>query len=142
MGLVKKLLAVFLGVVALVVAVHFMFASFYAELVDVGPAWDVVNWFMAVGIVVALLVSYLRKRALDRRGADGSVSREYLEANLVFYVTVMLVIWFFWNWTDDLTAGGELQGQTHSNIWVWIDPLFVVIAGVTARYLWRTPFRD
>ena len=141
MGLVKKLLAVFLGVVALVVAVHFMFSSFYRELVDTGAIWDVLNWFLAAGLVIALIVSFHLKRTLDRRGAAGSVTREYVEVNLMFYVTVVLVLWFFWNWSNDLVSV-EPQGQTQRNIWVWINPLFVPIAAATALRLWRSPSQD
>ena len=141
MGLVKKLLAVFLSVVALVVAVHFMFSSFYRELVDTGAIWDVLNWFMAVALVVALIVSFHHKRTLDWHGADGTVTREYVEVNLIFYVTVVLVLWFFWNWSNDLVSV-EPQGQTQRNIWVWINPLFVPIAAATALRLWRSPSRD
>ena len=141
MGLVKKLLAVFLSVVALVVAVHFMFSSFYRELVDTGSIWDVLNWFLAAGLVIALIVSFHLKRTLDRRDAAGSVTREYLEVNLMFYVTVVLVLWFFWNWSNDLVSV-EPQGQTQRNIWVWINPLFVPIAAATALRLWCSPSRD
>ena len=140
MSLVKKLLAVFLGVVALAVAVQFMFGAFYQELVDTGAIWDVLNWFLAVGLVIALIVSFHHKRRLDRP-ANGAVTREYVEVNVIFYVTVVLVLWFFWNWTDDLTAV-ESQGQTHRNIWVWINPLFVPIAAATALRLWRSPDHD
>ena len=140
MGLVKKLLAVLLGVVALAVAVQFMFGAFYQELVDTGAIWDVLNWFLAVGLVIALVVSFHHKRTLDRP-ANGAVTREYVEVNVVFYVAVVLVLWFFWNWTDDLTAV-ESQGQTHRNIWVWINPLFVPIVAVTALRLWRSPDHD
>ena len=118
-----------------------MFSSFYRELVDTGAIWDVLNWFLAVGLVIALIVSYLHKRTLDRRGAAGSVTREYLEVNLMFYVTVVLVLWFFWNWSNDLVSV-EPQGQTQRNIWVWINPLFVPIAAATALRLWRSPSRD
>ena len=141
MDLVKKLLAVFLGVVALVVAVHFMFSSFYRELVDTGAIWNVLNWLMAVGLVIALIVSFHYKRTLDRRGAAGDVTREYLEVNLIFYVTVVLALWFFWNWSNDLVSV-EPQGQTQRNIWVWINPLFVPVAAVTALRLWRSPPHD
>ena len=141
MSLVRKLLAVFLGVVALVVAVHFMFSSFYRELVDTGAIWDVLNWLMAVALVVALIASFLHKRTLDRHAAAGTVSREYVEVNLIFYVTVVLVLWFFWNWSNDLVSV-EPQGQTQRNIWVWIDPLFVPVAAATALRLWRSPSRD
>lgn len=141
MSLVKKLLAVFLSVAALLVAVHFMFSSFYRELVDTGAIWDVLNWFLAVGLVIALVVSFHHKRTLDRRGADRPVTREYLEVNLLFYVTVVLVLWFFWNWSNDLVSV-EPQGQTQLNIWVWINPLFVPIAAATALRLWRSPSHD
>ncbi len=139
MVLSRKLLAVLLGAIALVVAVHFVASPFYEEWVDAGLVWDVVNWFMAVAVMVALVVHFIRKAVLGRRQADGAVTLEYLEINLLFYATVLLALWFFWNWVDNLTVGADPQGDTHLLIWALVDPLFVLIVGVTARRLWRGP---
>ena len=142
MDMVKRLLAVFLVAIAFVVAAHFMVSPLYEDAVDVGQVWDVINWFMAVGVVAALIVHYLRKRALDRRGPDGSIDRAYVEVNLSLYASIVLVLWFFWNWFDNLATGAESQGQTHLFFWTFVDPLFVLIAGTTGCCLWRSASRQ
>ena len=134
--MLSKLLGVALGVIAVGVAAHFILDPFYEDAVNTGRMWNVVNWFMAFGVVVALIVNYLRKRALGGSGPDGPTTREYMEVNLVFYVTIMLALWFFWNWFDDLTIGEGPQSDGRLLIWSVINPLFVVVAGITSLHLW------
>ncbi len=136
MDVVKRLLAVFLIVAALAVTVHFVASALYEDAVDVGLGWNILNWPMAAVVVVALVVHYLRKRALDRTETDGSITREYVEVNLALYATIVLALWFFWNWTDDLMSS-EAQSQLRRTFWVFIDPLFVLIGGITGMRLWR-----
>jgi hypothetical protein len=137
MDMLSKLLGVALGVIAVGVAAHFIFDPFYEDAVNTGRMWNVVNWFMAFGVVVALIVNYLRKRALGGSEPDGPTTREYMEVNLVFWAAIMLALWFFWNWFDDLTTGEGPQGDGRLLIWSLINPLFVVVAGITSLHLWR-----
>ena len=135
MSMVRKLVGVVIGATAFAVALHFIFSAFYEDAVDVDQIWTVLNWFMAFGVLVAVTVWYLRKRAMDGRGGDG-ITREYLEVNLVLYVTAFLSIWFFWNWFDDLTVADGVQSETRLIFWGFIDPLYVLVACVTSCTLW------
>ena len=56
MGAVKKLLSVFLIGVALVVAVHFVFSSFYRNALGTVDVWGILDWPIALAIVIALVV--------------------------------------------------------------------------------------
>ena len=131
----RKLLAVFLLAVALVVAVHFVFGSFYREALDTIDVWSILDWPIALGTLVALVVNFQRKRALDR-GPDAAESREYIAANAALYLTALTALWFFSNWFNFLNVGAE--GETTANMVVWalVDPLVVLVLGATGRMLW------
>ncbi len=135
--MISKLIAATLWVLAAAVAGHFLFASVYDNAVDIARIWEILDWFMAVGAVVVLALQYRRKRVLDSPQDDAPVSREYLAANFAFYASVLLAIWFFWNWLDFLAVGGS-QSDANSLMWAFIDPLFVIVLGVTGCHIWNS----
>ncbi len=139
MSALHRLLAVLFGAFALVVTVQFVFSPFYQDAVDIGQLWNYVNYVMAIGVLAALVVHYLRKRAFA--GTAESLSREYLEVNVAFYLSLVLTLCFFWNWFDDITVG-ESQDTTHLIMWTFVNPLFVVISGITGFHLWRDASRQ
>ena len=138
MDLFKKGLAVYLVGIAMVTAAHFILSPLYPDSLDAGPLWDILNPFMAVGAVAVMAVHWVRKHSLDSGAQDSGITREYLEANIAFYAAALLTVWLFWNWFDAIAAGGEQQGQTHRIIWTLIDPLFIILVGVTGCHVWRT----
>ena len=142
MDVLKRVVAVYLVGISMVTAAHFILSSFYPDGLDAGQLWDILNPFMAVAMVAVLAVHWIRKHKLDSGGQDGAVTREYLEVNLTFYAAALLTVWLFWNWFDAIASGGEQQGQTHRILWALIDPLFIILAGITGCYLWRTTSRQ
>ena len=50
---------------------------------------------------------------------------------------LLLAIWFFWNWFDNLAAGSELQNDIHLTLWAFIDPLFIILVGRLSVRLWK-----
>ena len=56
------------------------------------------NILMVVALGVALLFNYDRKRREGGRDAGESVTRRYLEVNLLFYLTAGITILFLHNW--------------------------------------------
>ena len=138
MDIVSKLSAVAFWLVAAAVALHFILTPFYDDATNVYRVWDILDWFMAVVVVVALVLHCLRKHTLDRRRDDVTITREYLEVNLAVYGSAALTLWFFWNWFDALTIGPDLQSDIRMLMWAFVNPLFVLICGVTGCYLWRS----
>ena len=79
-------------------------------------------------------------RKLDLGGdAADPISREYVAANLAFYGSIVLTIWFFWNWLS-LFFPTEAPGaaQAHENIWPFINPMVVILTSAAGIHLWRT----
>ena len=71
MDMIKRILAGFLVVVGVVVALNLILTPLYHDGSPEYPLWRIVNWFMAVGVLVALVASFLRRRAL---GSEASLS--------------------------------------------------------------------
>ena len=126
MLLLGRVTSVYLIVLAVVVAVNFIITPLYHPGGDEPyTVWETLNWFMAVGMVITVIASYVQKRRVD---GDGSADlKRYLEANAVFYLAVVVFLIFFWNWFSNLSSSNEADGQ----FWVVVDTLMPVVMGVT-----------
>lgn len=134
----ERLAGVLLALVGLAVAVNLLAWEFYGDIADapVHLVWDVLNWFMAGGIVIALAYQGREKRRQDRAG--GGVSYAYLAANVLLLATILLAIWFGRNWLAEL-SGAEMTDR-YSLVWQLVNALFVVTMFATAgRLLGRRP---
>ena len=141
MELLKRATAVYLLAAAAVIAAQLVFSPFYRNVVDVGDIWHVMNWFMAASIIITLVVRYHDKMQLDREDTGGGISRRYLETCAGLVVGVFLALWFFSNWGDEfITSSGAqmLRCDTNLLIWAFINPLFVVVTGLTGCRLWAS----
>ena len=139
MRMLNRPLSLLLGLLALGVLLHFVLTPFYEDVVDTGKMWDVINWFMAVGVILTLAVTCARRKGAGGRGQD---TNGYLCVTVAFYAAAVLAVLFFWNWFDGLTAGEEGQSQTRRNYWVVIDTLFVVLLGSVSAHLWKDASRS
>ena len=94
MSILIRAAAAYLVLLAAVVAVNFIVTPLYHPGGDEPfTVWEILNWFMAVGMVIALAGSYVEKRRVD--GDDSADLKRYLEANAVFYGAVAVFILFF-----------------------------------------------
>ncbi len=133
MSVLIRVAAAYLLVVAASVAVHFVITPLYHPGGDAPfPVWEIHNWFMGVGMVIAVVTAYLEKRRVDANGsADLKLS---LEANTVFYAAAALFLLFFWNWFSNLSPTNEADGQ----FWAVIDASMPIIMGAAGCRLWRS----
>ena len=106
MAIVKRLLGVYLIGVAMVVAVWFIINSFFVDSFDLLNVWRVLDVLMVIGLAVALVFNYDRKRTEDRNPGE-SITRRYLEFNTAFYLTAGLLILLLHNWLSLLALGSE-----------------------------------
>ncbi len=125
------------------------FVGFYFVASEIGIAlfpgeyWRWINYIMVVGIVLGLVFAITRKRDLERRGLDNSVTREYLEANVLFYAFMGVTLLFLWNWFNRLAGGDVYQDDIKRGlVWIVLDTVFPLIAGAQGIYLWRGENND
>lgn len=137
MIIARALVAAGLMLVAVVVAAHFILTPFYQDVMNIDRMWFVLNWFMAAASIIALVVNYHRYKATGAQSDDGAVDRQYLKVNAALLSSLLLVIWFFWNWFDDLTVASGSQSDIRLIMWSIIDPLFVLVTGATGLHVWR-----
>ncbi len=138
MDQVRRAIAIALIILAVAVGLNLMLTPVYHDGGETYPVWQVMNWFMAVAVVVSLLISFHRVRSLNG-GPNDPVTREYLGATALFLGTTGLIIIFYWNWLWTLFPESEtgLAAQSHLNHFPWMDVLFTWVAGSAGLYLWR-----
>ena len=130
MSLIRRIVGAYLVLVGLAVAIHFVATQFYDPTItgDSLAVWLVLDALMAIALVIVLATAALRKKMLSVSG--GEISREYLEANFVFYFGAALLLIFLWNWAGVAIADPRSDNGT---IWALIDatlPLHVGRAGI------------
>ena len=136
MSVFKRLVAVYMLLVALAVAAHFLVGQFYDPTLE-GTAltvWRVLDPLMVIGVVAALVAACARKRRRDADTAGQSVDREYLEANVTFFYSAALLIALLYNW-----FGVEFSDPRNDVplVWIWIDTTLPILLGTSACQLLR-----
>ena len=130
--LVKRVVGAYLALVAVAVLAQFVAWPLYED--DHADAavdtWLILNWFIAAGLALMLVITTRAKRSCDAEGGDDT--RQWVRANAMFYCTVLLAVAFVPNWFA--AAWGESANGT---IWHIIDTVVPVLFLVQARRLLR-----
>ncbi len=138
METLRKPLAVILGLTALAVLVHFVLGPVYEDVIESHEIWNVLNWFMAFGVLVALIVTYLAKKEVGREDDTNT----YISVNVGFYAAAALAVVYFWNWVNELVVGGGSEGEVNGNYWVLINVVYVILVTRVSVHLWRDGSSD
>ena len=136
MDVLRRVLAAFLVAVAVAVIANLILTPVYHDGSPEYPVWQIINWFMAVGVLVALVFNFLRWRALGK-GDTGTL--EYMRVSVAFYGTIVFTMLFFWQWFWTLNPSSETGDAVTSHIIYFpvVDAFFVVISLATGRHLWN-----
>ena len=119
-----------MGLAALVAVYFILSPVIHGDAVEF-PIWEVLNYFMAVAVAIALGASVLHKLDLESDASTTDVVR-YLRVNGAFYAAALLTLLFFWKW---FTA---LQGGAGDDVsWAVIDPLFAIVTAAVGRHIWQ-----
>ena len=67
------------------------------------------------------------------------MTREYVESNVLFYLTAALAILFVYNWVGELTRGAEeSRGTLTGIVWTYVNITFILISASTGAHLLRS----
>ena len=141
MLVLKRALSIYLIGIALVTSINWIATPLYHDGTANYWVWGILNWFMAVAVVIVLVTNTIRKHCFCRREEDKkTISRDYLEINLAFAASLVLTLWYFWNWFASLNPGSEpdVVGLVHLEWWAFINPLGVLVYAYTGAHLWLT----
>ena len=139
MSILKRIAAIYLITVAALAGLHWIITPLYDNSSGAYPVWVILNWFMASTIIVALDRNIRSKAALRGSDPDAPLTGRRVQVNLLFYATIVLTLWFFWNWFYGFFPQNEpdVVGLVHLEMWTLINPLFVLTMGVTGFSLWQ-----
>ncbi len=144
MTFVRWILGLYLLAVSVATAINWVTTPLYHDGSTNYWLWAIMNWFLAAAVVITLAVNSLRKYQLCKsEPAGGGITREYLEVNLAFAFTLLLALWYFWNWFGSLYPANEPEvvGLIHLEWWAFINPLGVLVYGYTGAHLLRAAVR-
>ena len=134
MDAIKKVFGYVHVVLGLAVGVQFLLSEVYADDAA-GQVWEILNYLMAIGVIAALVFSYLRAR-----DADGADVKEWIAASVMLIASAVLFMlyieqWFAWTVFKD--ADDEL-GDFRSTVWIAIDVMFPIVNIIVGSYLLRS----
>ena len=134
--MLRRLVAVYMVLVAVVVPLHLLITRFYDPALDdtANTVWSILDPLMVVGMVVVLIVAYARKRQVDAGPADQPVHREYLEANVTLYFSAALFLMLLWSWFGFQWGGPDSDIPL---LWILIDTTVPLLLASTAHRLWH-----
>ena len=131
MGAIKSLAGVYMIVVGAAVAVHFIVTQFYdPALTDTAlTEWRIMDPLMVAATAMAFAAATCCKLQAGS-GQGEPVTRGYLEAQVGFYVSGVMLIALLWNW-----IGVEFVEPRNDDglLWIIIDstlPFLLCTAGI------------
>lgn len=129
---IKRIIGALLILVSIVIAAQFIAWRLY----DSEAVWEVVNYVSLVSIALAFYFNLNRKLKNEASG-NGSVDREYVESNVLYFGTMVLAALFLFNWLNLLVNGAKDVGEEvmHDVVWVVVDVMLIVIMGATGGHL-------
>ena len=96
--------------------------------------WNVLNWAMAVAVLLSLYFAYGWMRGLG----DDASTKEFIANKILFLGAVLLLLWYFPAWFTELAGSGrtEIEYALGESFWLLVDPLFVMVSGCVGFRLW------
>lgn len=132
MANVLRLLSLFLLLMAAAVGVHYVITVLYDDGSTGFPIWSIFNWPMAAGVVIAFAASACHWRQQGSAEANSRDVKAWLQANMRFYASLILLLWFMHAWFDDLFAD-----DPSGSLWKYVNVLFVAVTLSAGLQLWR-----
>ncbi len=141
MDSLKKVIGVFLILVAAIVAIHTVVEPLYYTSTEDDPynssVWLYINILSAISVVIGIIIAYVRKSSID----ENSSVQEYIAANTLFYGFIFAAIFFFWNWFGLINPGQDYtptKSDTGSMVWLIFDAILPLLNGALGAHLLRS----
>ena len=143
MDSLKKVIGVFLILVAAIVAIHTVAEPLYYKSTPEQPynnsAWLYINILSAISLVLGIIITYNRKSNVS----ESSSVQEYIAANTLFFGFMFAAIFFFWNWfgifNQDFTP---TKSDTGGMVWIIFDAILPLLNGALGMHLLRSNSSD
>ena len=130
----NRILGAFHILLAAAVGVYYMIYPLMGASAD-HAVWSVLNWAMAVAVVLSLYFAYTWMRGLG----DDASTNEFITHKILFLGAALLLFWYFPAWFAELggNGGSETMEALSESFWLLVDPLFVLTVGCVGFRLWE-----
>jgi hypothetical protein len=138
MALLHKLLAVYLFVVGFLAWGLLIATPLYHDGSPEYPHWQLLNYFMAAGVLIVLVKGFLMRRVHAHAVGECTNMLEHLRVSMAFYGSIVLSMLFYWEWFWTLNPESETGDAVTSHLiyFPMVDALFVVICLLVGRRFW------
>lgn len=139
MAAAKVVIALYLVLVGAAVAVNFIVSLFYDPATDdiAATVWRILDPMMVAGLLIVMILALRAKRLRDADSANISIDRRYLEANLTYYSSVVLLLALLWNW---ISSEWVEPAQDIGLLWIFVNiSVSTLLSAVGTRLLRSHP---
>ena len=139
MALAQRVLAVYLVVVGFLAWANLIATPLYHDGSPDYPVWRILNYFMALAVLIMLVKGFTMRREHAAGEADGCDTLEHLRVSFAFYGAIVLAMLFFWEWFWTLNIESETGDAVTSHVIYFpiVDALLVVLALLIGRRFWQ-----
>lgn len=111
----KSLFSIYLRVLAVVTYVQYIASQFYDPTGEgvADTVYRILDPLLVLGMIIVVYYAYQRKQSVNE-SSEEAITREYLEANAVFYSGIALFFGLLYNY-----VGFQFSDPANSQGWLW-----------------------
>lgn len=134
--ILTRLFGAYLLLTAIAVALLFIITPLIHDGSSEYPYWTIMNYFMALGAPLMLVLTFLYRWRLDPESTDNYTCAI---VNGLFYGSVVLVMLFFWEyfWLLDTSTETGDAALSHTIYFPLMDAIYVVLGLIIGERLLR-----
>ncbi len=134
--ILTRLIGAYLLLTAIAVALLLMITPLIHDGSPDYPYWTILNYFMALGAPLMLVLTFLYRWRLDPESTDNYTCAI---VNGLFYGSVVLVMLFFWQyfWLLDTSSETGDAALSHTIYFPLMDAIYVVLGLIIGERLLR-----
>ena len=131
-----RLIGLYLLITAVAVFLNLIATPLYHDGSPDYPVWEILNYFMALGAVVMLALTFIYKIRLDPENTD---SYTCAIAHGLFYASVVLAMLFFWEYFWLINPDSETGAAVTSHLVYFplVDAMYTVLGLIIGDQLLR-----
>ncbi|MCY4575190.1 MAG: hypothetical protein OXC55_01070 [Chloroflexi bacterium] len=135
--ILSRLFGAYLLLTAIAVALLFMITPLIHDGSPDYPIWTILNYFMALGAILMVVLTFLYRWKLDPQNTDNYTCAI---ANGLFYGSVVLLMLFFWQyfWLLDTSSETGDAALSHTIYFPLVDAIYVVLGLIIGERLLRS----
>ena len=135
--ILNRLFGAYLVLTAIAVALLFMITPLIHDGSPEYPNWTILNYFMAIGVILMLVLTFLYRWRLNPESTDNYTCAI---ANALFYGSVVLTMFFYWEyfWLLDTSSESGDAGLSHTIYFPLMDAIYVVLGLIIGERMLRS----